>query len=304
MPQPWTTSASATHRRRGRRRHARRGLGVLHLEPLGRDRSRAPAGPVLPRHAVPVRAAAARSTATRPSRSPRPTPDPFSARVRAARPSVARAAPTRTSCCSAAATSGAACAKTSRSRTTARRPAFCSLELVIDADFADLFEVKEGRVHKQGQLDVHSRRARGSRSRYERHSFERGDARRLQRRSRASTGTHVHVRGDRAAARAAGRRASQVTPVIGDAGDHAPLPVRPAGRAVDAGRAPRGVAGAHAGRSRPTTTSSARCSNARRRTSPGCASSTPSIPDRAVVAAGRAVVHDAVRPRLAASRRG
>jgi glycogen debranching enzyme len=34
--------------------------------------------------------------------------------------------------------------------------AFCLLELVIDADFADLFEVKEGRVNKQGELDVHS----------------------------------------------------------------------------------------------------------------------------------------------------
>jgi glycogen debranching enzyme len=34
--------------------------------------------------------------------------------------------------------------------------AFCSLEMVIDADFADLFEVKEGRVNKQGTLDVRS----------------------------------------------------------------------------------------------------------------------------------------------------
>ncbi len=32
--------------------------------------------------------------------------------------------------------------------------AFCSIELTVDADFADLFEVKEGRVHKQGQLGV------------------------------------------------------------------------------------------------------------------------------------------------------
>ena len=33
--------------------------------------------------------------------------------------------------------------------------AFCSVELLIGADFADLFEVKEGRVHKQGKLGVH-----------------------------------------------------------------------------------------------------------------------------------------------------
>ena len=50
--------------------------------------------------------------------------------------------------------------------------AFCSIELVLDADFADLFEVKEGRVHKQGTLSSH---ADGSRLTfmYKRHSFER-----------------------------------------------------------------------------------------------------------------------------------
>jgi glycogen debranching enzyme len=50
--------------------------------------------------------------------------------------------------------------------------AFCSIELVLDADFADLFEVKAGRVHKQGTLGVH---ADGSRLTftYKRHSFER-----------------------------------------------------------------------------------------------------------------------------------
>jgi glycogen debranching enzyme len=50
--------------------------------------------------------------------------------------------------------------------------AFCSIEIQIDSDFADLFEVKEGRVQKQGQLDVS---AEGSRLtfRYKRHAFER-----------------------------------------------------------------------------------------------------------------------------------
>src|SRR6478736_8206324 len=33
--------------------------------------------------------------------------------------------------------------------------AYCSIEIVVDADFADLFEVKEGRVHKQGKLGLH-----------------------------------------------------------------------------------------------------------------------------------------------------
>src|SRR6266513_2276894 len=43
---------------------------------------------------------------------------------------------------------------------------------VLRADFADVFEVKEGRIHKQGQLSVE---AEGSRLtfRYRRHSFER-----------------------------------------------------------------------------------------------------------------------------------
>ncbi|MDQ1433693.1 MAG: hypothetical protein QOF59_509, partial [Actinomycetota bacterium] len=50
--------------------------------------------------------------------------------------------------------------------------AFCSIELQVDADFADLFEVKEGRVHKLGHLDVVNE---GSRLTflYKRHAFER-----------------------------------------------------------------------------------------------------------------------------------
>ena len=50
--------------------------------------------------------------------------------------------------------------------------AFCSVELVLDADFADLFEVKEGRVQKQGQLDVLSEGSRLT-FRYKRNSFTR-----------------------------------------------------------------------------------------------------------------------------------
>ena len=37
-------------------------------------------------------------------------------------------------------------------------PAFCALELVLDADFADLFEVKEGRVEKVGDRSSGDRR--------------------------------------------------------------------------------------------------------------------------------------------------
>jgi glycogen debranching enzyme len=50
--------------------------------------------------------------------------------------------------------------------------AFCSIELVLDADFADLFEVKAGRVHKQGTLGVHTEGSRLTFT-YKRHSFER-----------------------------------------------------------------------------------------------------------------------------------
>jgi glycogen debranching enzyme len=50
--------------------------------------------------------------------------------------------------------------------------AFCSLEIQIDCDFADLFEVKEGRVQKQGRLDVSDEGSRLT-FRYKRHAFER-----------------------------------------------------------------------------------------------------------------------------------
>jgi glycogen debranching enzyme len=52
-------------------------------------------------------------------------------------------------------------------------PAFCSLEFSVAADFADLFEVKEGRVEKVGDLSVHvgGRRITWS---YRRGHFSRG----------------------------------------------------------------------------------------------------------------------------------
>jgi glycogen debranching enzyme len=37
-------------------------------------------------------------------------------------------------------------------RNFGEKPARCRLELVVDGDFADLFEVKAGRIHKQGEL--------------------------------------------------------------------------------------------------------------------------------------------------------
>ncbi|HEX9467435.1 MAG TPA: glycogen debranching N-terminal domain-containing protein [Acidimicrobiia bacterium] len=52
-------------------------------------------------------------------------------------------------------------------------PAFCALELSVGADFADLFEVKEGRVEKVGDLAVHVGDSRLT-WRYRRGSFARG----------------------------------------------------------------------------------------------------------------------------------
>ncbi len=50
--------------------------------------------------------------------------------------------------------------------------AFCSIELELEADFADLFEVKQGRVEKQGKLGFHAEGARLTLS-YERGGFHR-----------------------------------------------------------------------------------------------------------------------------------
>lgn len=57
-------------------------------------------------------------------------------------------------------------------RNYGEEPAFCSLELIVDCDFADLFEVKEGRVAKLGNLDVDAESSRLS-YRYRRGPFRR-----------------------------------------------------------------------------------------------------------------------------------
>jgi glycogen debranching enzyme len=51
-------------------------------------------------------------------------------------------------------------------------PAFCSIELAVGADFADLFEVKEGRVNKQGDLGLESSGSRLTFT-YKRNTFTR-----------------------------------------------------------------------------------------------------------------------------------
>jgi glycogen debranching enzyme len=54
----------------------------------------------------------------------------------------------------------------------AEEPAFCAIELAFDCDFADLFEVKEGRIEKLGDLSVQSTASRIT-FRYRRGAFKR-----------------------------------------------------------------------------------------------------------------------------------
>jgi glycogen debranching enzyme len=90
---------------------------------------------------------------------------------------------------------------------------FCSVEIELGADFADLFEVKEGRVEKQGRLDVQGEHARLTFS-YERGGFRRAtqvDFTEVPRLSGAHVAYEVIV-----APRASWSTCIQVTPVIDD----------------------------------------------------------------------------------------
>jgi glycogen debranching enzyme len=92
--------------------------------------------------------------------------------------------------------------------------AYCSLEIVIDADFADLFEVKEGRVLKQGKLGVHGDGGGRITFTYERNSFTRATHVDFTGEPRIS-GSHVHYE---VIVPPRGRWSAclQVTPVIGE----------------------------------------------------------------------------------------
>ena len=280
--------------RRGRRRHRhpRRGLFVLHLEPLGRDRSRPSARLVLPRHAVRLRAAAhAQRHAARTAR--RDDHRPVQCGVRAAGPSVA-VAPTRISWWSGAATSAAACAKTSRSRTSARRPR--SARSSSDRRRLRRPVRGQGRPRPQaGQARLATGNGRITFT-YERSTFTRATHVDFTGEPRIS-GSHVHYevivppRGELDGVHAGHARDRR-------ARDHAAPPVRPTGRALDAGRPARGVGGADcrsSPRRRPVPRA-ARSVDARRRRA---AHLRPRVPRSGGGRGRRAVVHDAVRARLA-----
>ena len=280
MSQPWTIDA------RARRSVATAAIVTLVEGPAfcislasGDMAPGSPARPVLPRHAVPLGAAAPRQRAA----------------ARAARRDHRSTRSAPCSCC--ATTRGPGLADSAahglpqplrrtgharghrRCATTACEPALCALEFSSAADFADLFEVKEGRVEKLGDLTVHV----GERP----HHVRRTGA------ARFSRGAHLDfseprdvvadardLRGRSSRRAGAWSTCLQVTPVIDDE-DVTPryLCGQPVERSTPVG-APRGVAAQPAGDRRPTTTASPRCSTAPPRTSPRCASSIPSIPDR------------------------
>jgi len=70
-------------------------------------------------------------------------------------------------------------------RNYGEEPAFCGIELEVDCDFADLFEVKEGRIQKAGELTVEHEDGRVT-FEYVRGSFRRGTCVAF---SRPTTGT-------------------------------------------------------------------------------------------------------------------
>src|SRR5262245_11674623 len=151
--------------------------------------------------------------------------------------------------------------------------AFCSLEMVIDADFADLFEVKEGRVNKQGELDVYANASRLTFT-YQRSSFSRATHVDFSEVPRIA-GKHVMYEFV-VPPRARWSTCIQVTPVLGD------QEIAPRYQWASPSNVRRPSSGSRRGdaacpSSRATTSRHARCSIDRRSTSRACASSTPSF---------------------------
>jgi len=92
--------------------------------------------------------------------------------------------------------------------------AYCALELVVGADFADLFEVKEGRIHKQGKLGVQEPGNGRLTFTYERSSFLRATHIDFSPEPRI-VGPHVHYEAI-VPPRGSWSACMQVTPVIGE----------------------------------------------------------------------------------------
>ena len=231
-------------RRRRRHRHTGRGLVVLHLESLGRDRSRPSAGVVLPRHAV--RVGAALDAQRHIARAARRDHDrPVQRGVRAARPSIARPGrlPSRRR---APALHRPRHARGHRDRELRRRGGVLlggaahrrGLRRPVRSEGGPRPQAGQalGRGHRQGTDHVHLRAQH----------VHPGDPRRLHGRA-PHLGIARALRGGRAAPGELARVHA------GDARDrrprdHTPPPVRPARRTVHAGGAARGVDAAPAPR--------------------------------------------------------
>ena len=283
MPEPWTTSASASMAGAD---------GIVTLVEGSSFCISSRSGEIDPEHPQglffrdtrflsELRLHAQRTR--RPSRSPRRRP------TRSARCSCCAGirrvgAPTRTSSCSAAATSGAACAKTSRSRTSARRRRSARSRSCSTPTSPTCSRSRKAASTSRASSASQPTGTRASRSPT---SAARSPARRTSTSaaSRASRGQHVHYE---VIVPPRGRWSTcmQVTPVIGEHGDHAAVPVRPAGRAVDAGRAARGVEAAAPGRLDRRRRSSGALLDRSTQDLAGLRIFDPEYPDRAVVAAG------------------
>ena len=163
-------------------------------------------------------------------------------------------------------------------------PAYCEIEVHFDCDFADLFEVKESRVEKAGDLAVDMREL-------DRHvhvlpgKLPAGRPHRLLG-AADDHGPGRDLRRDHCPRQESWSLCVQLTPIIDE------QPVEPryvCGAPVEHAtpeRAPRGLAGEAAHASRPTTTRSSTCSHARREDLAALRLFDPEQPDRTVVAAG------------------
>lgn len=94
-------------------------------------------------------------------------------------------------------------------------PAFCTVELVVDCDFADIFEVKEMRVQKVGALSMETEHGRLSFD-YRRGAFQRGAHLDFEQPPRVQSHLHGGVASYELIVPAGGewRNCLQVTPVI------------------------------------------------------------------------------------------
>ena len=297
MPEPWTTSASASLGGTDGIVTLVEGSAFCFSSRSGEIDPDRPQGLDLPRHALPVGvAAAAERQRARVAR--RDDAGSVQRRVRAARSAGARAAPTRTCCCSGAATSAAACAKTSRSSNFGEEAAFCSVEIATRRRLRRPVR-GEGRPGREARRALGAAtRTAGSRSRTSAAAFRRAtlvDFSELPRIAGEHVTYEVIV-----PPRGTWSTCMQVTPVLDT---HEITPRYVCGQPVERstpGRPPRGVDSAGSRSSRSDHDQFRVLLERSTRRPRGAAHLRPRVPGPRGRRGRRAVVHDAVRSRLAA----